>query len=56
MRLSIPWLAAGLLALRWIEEAARDLEPMTNCPEIPDICEGTARPRAVPEFIRQPVL
>lgn len=27
MRLSIPWLAVDLLALRWIEEAAHGLEP-----------------------------
>lgn len=45
----------ALLVLRWIEEAVRGLEPMTNYPEIPDGCEGTAKPCTAPEFIRQPV-
>lgn len=50
MRLSNPRPAVDLLGLRWIEEAARGLEPMTNYQGLLDGCEGTARPRVVPEF------
>lgn len=39
-----------LLGLRWIEEAVRGLEPMTNYLEFPDSCEGTAKPCTAPEF------